>query len=359
MADFKPRCRPLLIGSIPLADPEAAVELVLRYTPEIPIWPQLPLRPQEKMIPQFLPGLPGLTQSGDRIAVQNSGDTYDQELVSFYETYMALTEGVIGLEDAYSRIEPDMAKGLYALLRRLDGLSPGPSAVKGQVTGPITLCMGTKDAENRAIFYDAQLRDAAVKLLTLKARWQIQRLGGPERPVIIFIDEPGLAGFGSSEMISISAEEIHACLSEVIEGIHAEGGLAGIHVCANTDWGMVMDTGVDIVNFDAFAYFDRFILFSDHIRRFIQRGGMVAWGIVPTLNAEDIEKENAASLTARFEEEVSSIASIGFDPKIVKEQSFITPACGVGSLTLSLAERVLSLTREVSDSVRADLSNTK
>lgn len=352
MPEFKPRCRPLLIGSIPLTDAQAAVDLVFGATPEIPVWPQLPLRPQEKMIPQFLPGLPGLTQTVDRVFVQNSGDAYDRELVRFYETYMAIAEGALSLDDTFFRIERDAATGLYALLRHLDGPVPQPLAVKGQVTGPITLCMGTRDAENRAIFYDAQLRDAAVKLLTLKARWQIKRLGRPNRPVIIFIDEPGLAGFGSSEMISISSGEVHACLSELIEGIHAEGGLAGIHVCANTDWAMVMDTGVDIVNFDAYAYFDRFILFSGHIRRFIQGGGMMAWGIVPTLNAEDIAKESETSLATRFEQEVSALSALGLDPKTVKEQSFITPACGVGSLTLRLAERVLALTRGVSERVR-------
>jgi hypothetical protein len=129
--------------------------------------------------------------------------------------------------------------------------------VKGQVTGPITFCTGVKDQDGRAIFYNEGLRDAAVKLLALNARWQIRTLSGPQRPVIVFIDEPALAGFGSSEMISISKEEILACLTEVVDAIHADGGLAGIHVCANTDWSLVLESGADIVNFDAYAYFDR------------------------------------------------------------------------------------------------------
>ena len=240
-------------------------------------------------------------------------------------------------------------------MERLVGAPRPFAAVEGHVTGPVTLCMGTKDAENRAIFYDTQLRDAAVKLLTLKARWQIRTLGKTGLPVIIFIDEPGLARFGSSEMISVSTDEINGCLVEVIEGIHDPGGLAGIHVCANTDWGLVMDTGVDIVNFDAYTFCDKFILFADPIRRFIQRGAMIAWGIVPTLNAEDIEKETVPALVSRFKAEVSAVAALGIDTETILAQSFITPACGLGSLDLSLAEKVLGLTRGVSDAVRADL----
>jgi hypothetical protein len=60
---------------------------------------------------------------------------------------------------------------------------------------------------------------------------------------------------------------------EVVDAIHADGGLAGIHVCANTDWSLVLESGADIVNFDAYAYFDRFILYGEsQIRDFLAAG---------------------------------------------------------------------------------------
>ena len=34
-----------------------------------------------------------------------------------------------------------------------------------------------------------------------------------------------------------------------------EGGLVGVHVCANTDWSLVLDSSADIVSFDAYALF--------------------------------------------------------------------------------------------------------
>ena len=142
----------------------------------------------------------------------------------------------------------------------------------------MTFTTGVTDRQGRAIFYDPQTRDAAVKLLALKARWQVRRLSAFARTVIVFLDEPALAGFGSSEMISISREEISACLGEVVDAVHAEGGLAGIHVCANTDWSVVISGAMDIVNFDAYAYFDRFVLYPNEIRAFIAAGGILAWG---------------------------------------------------------------------------------
>ena len=121
---------------------------------------------------------------------------------------------------------------------------------------------GIHDNRGRAIIYDDQLRDAAVKLIALKARWQAKRLSAFGRPVIISVDEPALAGFGSSEFISISRDESRRQPGgEVIDAIHDGGGLAAIHVCANTDWALVLGSSADIVSFDAYAYFDRFILY--------------------------------------------------------------------------------------------------
>jgi hypothetical protein len=350
---FRPNCLPVLIGSLPLEDHHQAVGLVLRHTPEIPVWPQLPAHPREGMMAQFLPGLPGLKTVGERQLVDTADTGFDEGLVAFYEAYLAVSEGAGDLEDSRFALTPEAAGGFFALLQAIPDLQPPPVALKGQVTGPFTFTTGVSDQEKRAIFYNPQVRDAAVKLLALKARWQVRRLGAAGCPVIIFIDEPALAGFGSSEFISVSKDEVSACLQEVLDAIHAEGGLAGVHVCANTDWSVVLGSGVDIVNFDAYAYFDKFILYPELIKAFLANAGILAWGIVPTLRPEDIERETAASLTARWRAQARQVAALGVAPAAIQAQSLISPSCGVGALSLAHATQVLELTRAVSLKLRA------
>ncbi|MFH1129037.1 MAG: methionine synthase, partial [Candidatus Omnitrophota bacterium] len=49
------------IGSLPYEDPAKAVDLVLKYLPQIPFWPQLPkLGGCEGMVAQFAQNLPCL-----------------------------------------------------------------------------------------------------------------------------------------------------------------------------------------------------------------------------------------------------------------------------------------------------------
>ena len=81
-------------------------------------------------------------------------------------------------------------------------------------------------------------------------------------------------------------------------------------------------------------------------------GGILAWGIVPTLNSDDIEKETVESLVARWEAQSTAIEALGYDKTAILSQTFITPACGTGSLPLDLANKVLVLTRQVSDTLR-------
>ncbi|MCK7469495.1 MAG: hypothetical protein MZU95_00855 [Desulfomicrobium escambiense] len=90
----------------------------------------------------------------------------------------------------------------------------------------------------------------------------------------------------------------------MIDAVHLEGGLAGVHVCANTDWTLVLDSAADILSFDAYAYFDQFVIYREAIRRFLDRGGLIAWGLVPTLSPEDLERETAEALFAQWAVEV-------------------------------------------------------
>ena len=341
-----------LIGSLPLADHDEATELILEYMPEIPLWAQLPVNRAEGMMAQFTPGLPGICREQDTLLVNSSGEAYDNELLQFYEDYLAVAEGHIKLDDSRFALKEDTARGFFTFLKRMETPAVPPLAVKGQMTGPFTFCTGIVDQDMRAIFYDPQIRDAAVKLLAMKARWQAERLSQFQKPVIIFFDEPGLAGFGSSGFTSISREDVGQCFEEVFKPVHQVGGLTGVHVCANTDWSLVLDSSADIVSFDAYAYFDRFILYSDQIKAFVESGKFLAWGIVPTLNAEDLEKETTASLVRQFEGKVKQIETLGIDPHRLIKQSLITPACGTGTLSIDLAKKVLKLTREISQEIR-------
>jgi methionine synthase II (cobalamin-independent) len=349
---FQPDGLPVFIGSLPLAEHREAFRLVLEYMPEIPLWIQLPVHEEEGMVAQFMPGLPGLCSVEDRQYIDTAADDFNSELVQFYEDYMAVVEENADLSDSRFALDKDTTKGFFIFVEGLKHLSAPPVAVKGQITGPFTFCTAISDQNKKAIIYDEQIKDAAVKLLALKSRWQTRELSQFDCPVIIFIDEPALAGFGSSEFITISRDEIAQGLEEVIAAVHAEGGLAGVHVCANTDWSLILDSSADIVSFDAYSYFDRFMLYAAKIKEFLDAGKIIAWGMVPTLEADKLDFETTESLMRQWKEKAGHIEKLGVESDQLVSQSLITPSCGAGSLSTEQAVKVLKLTREISQRIR-------
>lgn len=349
---FLPGALPAWIGSLPITDHEEAVRLMLAYTPEIPIWIQLPKNANEKMVEQFAPGMPGLETAGGKLHINPKSETFDGEQLAFFEDYMAVTDGGMDIVGSRFSLSADAAPGFYAFMRKLDELPESPVAVKGQVTGPFTFATGLVDDEGRAVFYSDQLRDAAVKHIAMKARWQVAMLKKYGVPVIIFLDEPALAGFGSSAFISVSREEVDAAINEVIGAIREEGGLAGVHICANSEWSIILESDADIVSFDSYSFFDKFALYAQQIRYFMERGGVLAWGIVPTGDTDAIDRETADSLHRLWEKSAAKIEAMGIDRERLIAQSLITPSCGTGSLSLAHAEKVIRMNREVSGIIR-------
>lgn len=355
MTIFTPQGRPLLIGSLPLSNHAEATDLVLAHTPELPLWVQLPSNPKEGMIDQFLPGFPGLVERDGKAHIDATSEAFADEMLAFYEAYLAVTEGGGDIEASPFALTPERTRGFATLTALAPTLSPRPLALKGQITGPITFGTAVKDQEDRAIFYDDQLRDIMVKHLTMQAAWQARMLGKSGAQPIVFFDEPALAGFGTSAYVTITEGDVLSALGEMADAVHNEGGLAGVHVCANTQWTLLFDAPIDIISFDAYGYFDRFVLFADALRGFLDKGGLLAWGIVPTGSAEAIEKESVESLFSKWDAQMTELEGLGFDRKRLVDATLITPSCGTGSLTLPLAKKVLALTRGLSEKVRASL----
>jgi methionine synthase II (cobalamin-independent) len=338
-------CMATGIGSLPLTDPDAAVALALRYLPEAPIWPQLPRRGfREHMAGQYSEALPGLVadETRERLWFDTARDL-TAELERFFGRYLER-------DFEHFRISESHAAGLYAFLRALER-QPAARArfLKGHVTGPLTAGISYKDGRGRDIIHDETLFDAVVKNLAMKAAWQVELLGRFGKPVIIFIDEPAMETLGSA-FSSAAPELVAEKLDEVIDAIHERGGIAGIHCCGNADWPLIFGTKVDIVNFDAFGYLERVLLYPAAIRAFVGRGGSLAWGIVPT--AAFTGAETADALVERLEGGLRRLEADGIGRAAVLRRSIVTPSCGLGSLGAAQAEAILKLTLEVSERLR-------
>ena len=185
--------------------------LVLETLPQIPYWPQMVrLGYLEEMAAQAARGLPGLkVDEANRTVAMDPDLPRDEALARFYEVVLSgdLTPFAFEAQDA---------RGFFALLAAVASQGCPGSALKGQLSGPVTFAGVVKDAEGKPILYDRELTQAVCAGLARKVAWQAEKFRELGKAPIVFLDEPFLTGFGSA-YLPISKEEVTEILTQTLE----------------------------------------------------------------------------------------------------------------------------------------------
>jgi hypothetical protein len=91
-------------------------------------------------------------------------------------------------------------------------------------------------------------------------------------------------------------------------------------------------------------------LYPDDLGAFLERGGIIAWGIVPS--SDQALDETVDSLVDRFHDALGLLTDKGLHRDDLLASALIMPSCGCGSLSVETAERVLELTVEVAEALQ-------
>jgi hypothetical protein len=352
---FEPAGLATGIGSLPFTDAQHALDLIWAELPEIPHWPQLPMRGKtEHFINQFLQPL---VDCGMLVQYGHGGWRFDTSsdscaacMTDFYSICLpAEDEDPVCSKSFLPSSESAFGFHSFLSMAKNRGLEKA-IYLKGQIAGPLTVALELKDQQGRPAYYQEDLRDMLVRTLALNARCQANALAVFGRTPIIFIDDPAVSACGSKFHLALDRKEIIKDLNFIFSAIENAGAITGIHSCETVDWSLLIETQVRILSLDAYRFGDSLLPYARSLHDFMERGGVVAWGIIPTL--DDPFAESVDSLLQRLEALWESLFSTGPNRLKVLQQSMITPACGVGLLPENHARRIYHLTSELSRRLR-------
>lgn len=316
------------IGSLPHTDAGAAAAFALRATPELAAAPQLPNRSAlEGMLVQWLRGLP-------EVAVAPDG--------SF---------GVASVVDVDAPVDvafdPIAHGGLLTFVDVAAAQPRVPQRVKAQLTGPLTLGV--------ALVRAGVPTDIAFRRSTTLARaWAraIERLVRerlPETELVLFFDEPALVLWNDD---SPPVDHEHA--GDLLSGAFAAVGCAtGVHVCGDGDARLALAAGPDVLGIDVSP---RWLADAAGLARFLDAGGFIAWGAVPT---DRPVGESAAPLWRALVELWCELTRRGCDGVLLRSRALITPTCGLAGHGVSQSEHALALARDLAGRVFDQAAATK
>ena len=293
---------------MPHTDVDRALDLALSL--DIPFWPQLPhYNYYEDMYVQASEHFPGIVLDMDNQVLSFSMDKF---LAEFEET-MARFE-----EPDYFDISPQYSV-VYHRFLEMD-LS-GRAAIRGQLEGPISFGLNVKDQNDRPILFDDTVRPFMIEVMARRVNVQLARLKALNPNAFMFVDEPGLQFLFSalSGYSDVAAREDMDGFFGMIDRPR------GVHLCGNPDWDFLLGLDLDVLSLDVYSNGEVFSSYARSIRTFLDRGGALVWGIIPT-NFEPFEAENIESLEAMLIDLWEKLGTKGLDLGFLLSRSLLSPA---------------------------------
>ena len=324
---------------MPHKDVDRALEVALSL--DIPFWPQLPhVNYYEDMYVQASEHFPGILLDLEKRTLRFSMEKF----VAEFEEAMAHFD-----EPEYFDISEQYSV-VYHRFLKMD--FSGRPAIRGQMEGPISFGFNVVDQDDRPIIFNDTVRPFLMEFMAKRVNAQLHRLEQLNSNAFMFIDEPGLqflfsamAGYGDLAART-DMENFFAMIDRP----------RGIHLCGNPDWDFLLGLDMDILSLDVYSNGEVFSQYAPSIRKFLDRGGRLVWGIVPA-NTEPFEKENLESLEKRLEEIWAALDKKGIDRDFLLSRSMLSPAtcCLVNPDGAQTVERAFEVTRKLSLMVREKL----
>ena len=143
--------------------------------------------------------------------------------------------------------------------------------------------------------------------------WCRALVAATTRPgLVLFFDEPGLATHEAVELTPLITEARARGVSAI-----------GVHCCGETDWDRVLSWPLDFIGIDVRRSLDS-VVERPAWRRYVERGGALALGAVPTAPGERADLgEVCEGIEAALRSRTPNFAQ-------VLHRSLVTTACGLG-----------------------------
>jgi hypothetical protein len=322
---------------MPHTDVARALEMALSL--DVPFWPQLPnYSYYEDMYVQAAEHFPGIVLNLDERTLRFSMDRFALELE---ETLARFDDpAFLDVSETYSVV--------YHRFLALD-LADRP-AIRGQLEGPISFGFNILDQDGRPILFDDTVREFMLDFMARRVNAQSKRLKELNPNAFMFVDEPGLQ-YLFSAMSGYSDLKAKGDMERFFASVDRP---RGVHLCGNPDWDFLLNLDLDVLSLDVYTNGEIFASYAPSVKRFLDRGGVIVWGIVPT-GFEAFDKEEIPSLVQRLEEVWRTLWSRGIDQDLMIARSMLSPAtcCLVNPDRERTVERAFTAINRMADVLKA------
>ena len=316
------------VGGLPHRNPRRAAEFALDGF-DIPTISALPKRsPAELPLAQGLAGVTGVTVVGGDVTV----DLRRLDPLAHVITDLA-GDSFVGMR-TFLEVAAERRMAGPVAWHFIGPISVGVTLVNAGVPAPLAFEIARQTVRQHLIALSTAISDAL-----------------PESPQLVMLKEP----FAEAIMRRGFAVTPDHCVDVLSSAMAAVESVAtvGVHCCKHVDASLLLEAGPHVLSLrvseatrDVVGYVDRFLA----------GGGRIAWGAVATGGPVGVTANRSGHQLANL---WTDLTRNGCDPQRLRQQSLLTPECGLSGFGVEVAERLCHSLRDIGRAARSDSTTAR
>lgn len=343
---FKLKCLP--VGALAYNDLESAVRMEAKLFDKSPFLAELPnIYPNDTILNRTLYNIPGIAIENNKIQFKTGSKEYQLAIQHLEKTFNNPQKNQL---DTYA-IETDYFEKFKQLIKKFKS----PYACINLI-GPFTLGQMLNKAAEEQVLADKSFRKLFIQAICIKALWAIETIRdiSPDTTPIIILEEPLFSSLGDlkRENESITPELVTNIFAKVIDKLKPTGALIAIQCMEKCDWKIPINAGADIISFDAYNNPNNLCIIPDEIKEFLERGGKINWGIIPTMTESLVKSLNIDAVEKRLLKTFEGLVLAGIPRELVYNNALVSIQGDASKLPIIFAEKTIMLAVQLSKRIR-------
>ena len=246
-------------------------------------------------------------------------------------------------------LDADAFADLAAFLELGRKVNLDGAPVKWQFVGPITVGCALVEAgmaPSEAFALAVEVVDTGVRSIEASIADVL-----PNCEQLVLLDEPRLVDLMNDDFPVPPDHAVDVLAASL--AAPAPSTAVGVHCCGPCDVATLLATGPRVISVQVD---DSLLNAAGYLAGFIESGGVVAWGVVPT---DGPVADRAHRWWRRLSDLWCALVQRGCDPVELRQRSLVSTECGLAGHTVSVARTLARQTGEVSRHVRDQAAATR
>ena len=335
------KCIP--VGMLPYTSLKHAVAMVAKLYQTFPFIALLPnISSTDNLQNLTFENMPGIVFQNNKIEFHTGTSKYEKLMSDLNKAYNSPSLETL---EAFSFNSVFLEK-YFQMIKKFKS----PNACIN-ILGPFTVSQLLTAAAKEQILADKSYRKLFIQSICVKTLWVIEKIKQccPDTVPVVILEEPMLYQLGviKRENSDITSELVTVMLSQVVEKLKKYGAIVGIQCMEKCDWSIPIKSGVDLISYDAYNNPNNLGIIPDILTEFLRRGGMINWGIVPTLSDNMIKELGTDYLHKRLLTTFDGIILSGVPADLIYKSALVSLNGDTNHLSVMFAEKASMLATQL------------